>query len=99
MSHPDQPADQPKTPDAPLGARPDPAVVAPSPSRAASATTTRPAPRPRGGGSLALALLLSLLALAAAGYVAWQQWQQQRGSAAESQGVASLQQRVDTLET
>jgi uroporphyrin-3 C-methyltransferase len=44
-------------------------------------------------------LLLSLVALAAAGYVGFQQWQQQRGSAAESQGVASLQQRVDTLET
>lgn len=99
MSYPDQPADQPKTPAAPRGAAPDPAVVAPSSTRPASPASVRSAPRPRGGGSLALALLLSLLALAAAGYVAWQQWQQQRGSAADSRGVASLQQRVDTLET
>ena len=49
--------------------------------------------------ALALALLLSLLALVVAGYVGWQQWQQQRGSAAQSQGVSSLQQRVDTLQT
>ncbi len=99
MSHPDQPADQPKTPDAPNGARPDPAAVGPSPAHPAPPASTRPAPRPRGGGSLALALLLSLLALGAAGYVAWQQWQLQRGNAADSQGVASLLQRVDSLET
>lgn len=99
MSHPDQPAEQPKAPDPSADARPDPAVVDPAPSRSAPPATTRPAPKPRGGGSLALALLLSLVALAAAGYVGFQQWQQQRGSAAESQGVASLQQRVDTLET
>lgn len=99
MSHPDQPAEQPKAPDPSADARPDPVVVDPAPTRSARPATTRPAPRPRGGGSLALALLLSLVALAAAGYVGFQQWQQQRGSAAESQGVASLQQRVDTLET
>ncbi len=99
MSDPDQPADQPKAPDPSPDARADRTVVDPSPSRPVRPVTTRPTPRPRGGGSLALALLLSLLALAAAGYVGWQQWQQQRGSAADSQGVASLQQRADTLET
>lgn len=99
MSDPDQPADQPKKPDVFPSAHPDPVVVDPSPSRPAQPATTRPVPRPRGGGSLALALLLSLVALAAAGYVAWQQWQQQRGSVAESQGVAALQQRVAALQT
>jgi len=98
MNQPDQPADKPKTPDVSQGARPDPAAVDSLLSRPVR-PTSRPGPRPRSGGSLALALLLSLLALAAAGYVAWQQWQLQRGSAADSQGVASLQQRVDTLET
>ncbi|MEO6799997.1 MAG: uroporphyrinogen-III C-methyltransferase [Rhodanobacter sp.] len=99
MSHPDQPADQPKMPEASHDARPDPAAVDPLPLRPARPGTSREASRPRGGGSLALALLLSLVALAAAGYVGWQQWQQQRASAADSQGVANLQQRVDTLQT
>lgn len=99
MSHPDQPTDQPKTPDPSQDVRPDPAVADPPPTRAARPAKTPPEPKPRGGGSLALALLLALAALAAAGYVGWQQWQQQRGSAAESQGMASLQQRVDTVET
>ena len=99
MSHPDQPVDPQKTPDVPKGARADSSPVDPSPSRPSAATAARPVPRPRAGGSLALALLLSLVALAAAGYVAWQQWQIQRGSAADSQGVTSLQQRVDTLDT
>lgn len=48
---------------------------------------------------MALALLLSLLALAVAGYVAWQQWQLQRGSAADSQSVTTLQQHVQTMDT
>lgn len=91
MNHPDQPADKSRTPD---GVADDS-----SPSRQGRPATNRPDPRPRGGGSLALALLLSLLALAVAGYVAWQQWQLQRGSAADSQGMASLQQRVNTLDT
>ena len=99
MSHPDQPVDPQKTPDVPKGARPDPILVDPSPSRPSVATSVRAVPRPRGGGSLALALLLALVALAAAGYVGWQQWQMQRGSAVDSQGVSRLQQRVDTLET
>lgn len=99
MSDPDQPADQPKKPDTSTGARPDPVIVSPSPSRPERPATTRPAPRPRGGGSLALALLLALAALVVAGYVGWQQWQQQRGNVAESQGAARLQQRVDTMET
>lgn len=95
MSHPDLP----QTPAAPEGARPDPGAVDPSPARASSPAAHRPGPRPRGGGSTALALLLSLLALAGAGYVAWQQWQLQRGSAADYRGMTSLQQRVETLET
>jgi len=99
MNDPDQPADKPKTPDAPPGARPDPVAVDSLPFHPARPATSRPGPRPRGGGSLALALLLALLALVAAGYVAWQQWQLQRGSAADSKGMASLQQRVDTLVT
>ena len=99
MSHPDQPVDPQKIPDATQGARADPVVVAPSPSHPSPPAAVRPAPRPRGGGSLALALLLALVALAATGYVAWQQWQMQRGNAADSQGVTSLQQRVDTLDT
>jgi uroporphyrin-3 C-methyltransferase len=63
------------------------------------ASRPAPAPRPRAGGSLALAVLLGLLALLASGYTGWRQWQQERGSAADSQSVASLQQRVDTLES
>ena len=99
MSDSDQPADQPKKPGVPQGARPDPAVFDPPPRDPARPGATRTTPRPRGGGSLALALLLSLAALLAAGYVGWQQWQQQRGSVAQGQGVASLQRRVDTMET
>jgi len=99
MSTPDQPAEQPQAVDAPSGARPDPVVVDPLPSRPAPPASSRPAPRPRGGGSLALALLLALLALAAAAYVGWQQWQQQRGSAADRLGVTSLQERAQTLDT
>jgi uroporphyrin-3 C-methyltransferase len=48
---------------------------------------------------LALAVLLALLALLASGYTGWRQWQQQQDSAADSQSVASLQQRVETLES
>ena len=98
MSHSDQPADPSKTPAA-QAARPDPVTVDPSPYRTASPATTRPVPRPRGGGSVALALLLALLALAVAGYVAWQQWQLQRGSAVDSQSMTTLQQQVQTMDT
>jgi len=92
-------ADKPNEPTAPEGARPNPVPAEPSvPARSQRPASTRPAARPRGGGSLALALLLSLAALAVAGYVGWQQWQQRQNQAADSQGVASLQQRLDTLE-
>jgi uroporphyrin-3 C-methyltransferase len=95
--------DQPTASAAPEGAppapvAPDAVLIEPSvrPTRPASA---RPAPRPRGGGTLALALLLALIAVGTSGYVGWRQWQQEQGSAADTQRVASLQQRVDTLET
>ncbi|OOG62806.1 hypothetical protein B0E46_11280 [Rhodanobacter sp. B04] len=83
--------DKPNESAAPTGARPDV-------SSARAATATRE-PRPRGGGSLALALLLSLVAAGACGYVAWRQWQQEQGNAADSRNVTSLQQRVAALET
>jgi uroporphyrin-3 C-methyltransferase len=86
--------DNPNESAAPEGARPD--VMPARPAR------TVPAPRepsPRGGGSLALAVLLALIALGASGYVGWRQWQQEQGNAADSQSVASLQQRVASLET
>ena len=95
--------DKPNASAAPEGARPDPAapdavLIEPS-VRATRAAHTRPAPRPRGGGSLALAVLLALIAVSASGYIGWRQWQQEQGSAADNQSVASLQQRVATLET
>ncbi|MET4569687.1 uroporphyrinogen-III C-methyltransferase [Rhodanobacter soli] len=95
--------DKPNASAAPEGARPDPAapdavMVEPS-VRATRTAPTRPAPRPRGGGSLALAVLLALIAVGASGYIGWRQWQQEQGSAADNQSVASLQQRVATLET
>jgi uroporphyrin-3 C-methyltransferase len=86
--------DNPNESAAPEGARPD--VMPARPTR------TVPAPResgPRGGGSLALAVLLALIAVGTSGYVGWRQWQQEQGSAADSQSVASLQQRVASLET
>ena len=90
-------------PNAPEGASPDPAapdavLIEPS-VRATRTAPTRPAPRPRGGGSLALAVLLALIAVGACGYIGWRQWQQEQGSAADNRSVASLQQRVATLET
>ena len=85
--------DKPNESAAPEGARPDA-----MPARPARTSPTAREPRPRGGGSLALALLLALIALAASGYVGWRQWQQEQGNAADSQNVASLQQRVATLE-
>lgn len=91
--------DKPNEPAAPEGARPDPVLVEPLSARPSRPASPRPAPRPRGGGSLALAVLLSLIAVGASGYIGWRQWQQEQGSAADSQGVASLQQRVGTLET
>lgn len=109
MSQPDEPSkpsDEPsntpptepiKAADAGRDSRPDPVIVDPPRSRPTPSANAR-APR-RGGGTLALALILSLLALAAAAYVGWQQWQQQRGSSADRQGVASLQQRADSLES
>jgi uroporphyrin-3 C-methyltransferase len=95
--------DKPNASAAPEGARPDPAapdavLIEPS-VRATRTAPTRPASRPRGGGSLALAVLLALIALGASGYIGWRQWQQEQGSAADNQSVASLQQRVATLET
>lgn len=91
--------DKPNEPAAPEGARPDPVLVDPLSARPSRPAAPRPAPRPRSGGSLALAVLLSLIAVGASGYIGWRQWQQEQGSAADSQGVASLQQRVGTLET
>ncbi len=95
--------DKPNASAAPEGARPDPAapdavLIEPS-VRATRTAPTRPAPRPRGGGSLALAALLALIAVGASGYIGWRQWQQEQGSAADNRSVASLQQRVATLET
>ena len=95
--------DKPNASAAPEGARPDPAapdavLIEPS-VRATRTAPTRPASRPRGGGSLALAVLLALIAVSASGYIGWRQWQQEQGSAADNQSVASLQQRVATLET
>ncbi|HEV2679419.1 MAG TPA: hypothetical protein VGV14_02870, partial [Rhodanobacter sp.] len=86
--------DMPNEPAAPEGARPDPILVDPLSSR-----PPRSVPRASGGGSLALAVLLAMIAVGASGYVGWRQWQQEQGSAADSQGVASLQQRVGALET
>jgi uroporphyrin-3 C-methyltransferase len=95
--------DKPNAPAAPEGAPPDPAapdaVLIEPAVRATRTAPTRPAPRPRGGGSLALAVLLALIAVGASGYIGWRQWQQEQGSAADNQSVASLQQRVATLET
>ncbi len=79
---------------APEGARHPPLPVTPGPTRAVRESA------PRGsGGTLALALLLALIAVLAAGYVGWRQWQQAQGSAADSAGLASVQQRVATLES
>ncbi|HWX66741.1 MAG TPA: uroporphyrinogen-III C-methyltransferase [Rhodanobacter sp.] len=86
--------DMPNEPAAPEGARPDPMRVDPLSPR-----PLRSAPRASGGGSLVLAVLLAMIAVGASGYVGWRQWQQEQGSAADSKGVASLQQRVGTLET
>ncbi|TAM58109.1 MAG: hypothetical protein EPN49_13495 [Rhodanobacter sp.] len=87
MSNPDQPNE----PVASEDARPDPA-------RAPRAVSARRERRAFGGGSLALALLLSLLAVGVSGYVGWRQWQQMRGSAADSRDLTALQQRVGALE-
>ncbi|MDE2308370.1 MAG: uroporphyrinogen-III C-methyltransferase [Xanthomonadaceae bacterium] len=84
-------ADQPNESVASEDARPDPV-------RAPRATSPRHERRARDGGSLALALLLSLLAVGVSGYVGWRQWQQLRGSAADSRDLAALQQRVGALE-
>ncbi len=95
--------DKPNASTAPEGARPDPAatdaVLAEPTVRASRATPVRSAPRPHGGGSLALAVLLALVAVGASGYIGWRQWQHEQVSAAGSRSVASLQQRVATLET
>ena len=84
MSQDDLASDRP-------AAAPIPAAT-PAPRRA-------PAPAPRRGGALALALLLSLLALGLAGYVAWRQWQQIRGSASDNldQRVGQLEDTVNTI--
>jgi uroporphyrin-3 C-methyltransferase len=86
--------DNPNESAAPEGARPD--VM---PARPARTVPTPREPGPRGGGSLALAVLLALIAVGASGYVGWRQWQQEQGNAVDSQNVASLQQRVASLET
>lgn len=91
-------ADKPNEPAAPEGARPDPLRVDPLPTRPLRPAAQRPVPRSR-GSSVALAVLLSLIAVGASAYIGWRQWQQAQGSAANSEGVASLQQRVGTLET
>jgi uroporphyrin-3 C-methyltransferase len=87
--------DKPSESAAPVGARPEPAPA----TRPARPVAVVREPRPRGGGSLALAVLLSLIAVGGAGYVGWRQWQQEQGTAADSQNVANLQQRVVVLET
>ena len=98
MSLPDEPTSPPTGPASPVpGPRPDPSLVAPRRPRAHASLA--PAPRPRGGGTLAIALILSLLALAAAAYVGWQQWQLRRGSSADREGVVSLQQRAEGVES
>lgn len=96
--------DKPNEPAAPEGDRPDratidPVLVDPLSARPVRPATLRPAPPSRGGSSLALAVLLVLIAVGASGYIGWRQWQQEQGHAADSQDVASLQQRVGTLET
>jgi uroporphyrin-3 C-methyltransferase len=91
--------DKPNEPAAPEGARPDPILVDPLPARPVRPTAPRPAPASRGGGNLALAGLLALIAVGASGYIGWRQWQQEQSHATDSQDVASLQQRVATLET
>jgi len=91
--------DKPNEPAAPEGARPDPILVDPLSTRPARAAASKPAPPSRGGSSLALAVLLALIAVGASGYIGWRQWQQEQGHATDSQDVASLQQRVGTLET
>jgi uroporphyrin-3 C-methyltransferase len=96
--------DKPNEPAAPEGARPDhatidPVLVDPLPARPVRPAAPRPASQSRGGGSLALAVLLALIAVGASGYIGWRQWQQEQGHATDSQDVASLQQRVGTLET
>lgn len=93
--------DKPNEPAAPEGARPDhatmdPVLAEPLPTRPLRPAAPRPAPQSRGGGSLALAVLLALIAVGASGYIGWRQWQQEH---AASQDVASLQQRVGSLET
>jgi len=53
---------------------------------------------PLRGGSLALALLLAILAVAAAAYVGWRQWQQERTAGRDSQALAAMQQHVAGLQ-
>ncbi|KQZ68214.1 hypothetical protein ASD55_16880 [Rhodanobacter sp. Root561] len=95
--------DMPNEPAAPEGARSAPvapdAVLVEPPLRPTRPASHRPAPRPRGGGTLALAILLALIAVGASGYIGWRQWQQEQGAAVDTRNVASLQQRVETLET
>lgn len=93
----------PNEPAAPEGARSAPvapeAVLVEPPLRPTRPVSHHPAPRPRGGGTPALAILLALIAVGASGYVGWRQWQQEQGAAVDTRNVASLQQRVETLET
>ena len=93
----------PNEPAAPEGARSAPvapdAVPVEPPLRPSRPASHRPAPGPRGSGTLALAILLALIAAGASGYVGWRQWQQEQGAAVDTRNVASLQQRVETLET
>jgi len=93
-SSPDHPAPDRVAADA---AVPRPAAHAAVPPRTASGAAQPRQPSAR-GSSLALALLLALIAVAAAGYVAWRQWQQEQGNASDSRAVAALQDRIGTLE-
>ncbi|HEX7814525.1 uroporphyrinogen-III C-methyltransferase [Dyella sp.] len=70
-------------------------------SDARSPTTPAPTgrkPTPSRGGSLAFALLLSLVAMGGAGYIGWRQWQQERTASQDSQTIASLRQRLDSMQ-
>jgi uroporphyrin-3 C-methyltransferase len=77
--------------DAPPRTRPEPAPAHPV------APLHPTAGARRGGGMLAVALLLALAALAGSGYVAWQQWQQQRQARVDSQTLNQVQGQLATL--
>jgi uroporphyrin-3 C-methyltransferase len=78
--------DKPNQSAAPEGARVPAAAVQPRATRSRS-------------GSLVLALLLALFALAAAGFVGWRQWQQQRRVTTVLLGASDMRTRVAALES